>query len=83
MTTLEATMARILLLTGKGDVGKTTVVAARALRAAEHGYKTVVLSTDAAHSLADSLEWPLGHEPRSAKLEAGHPRITVEEGLEP
>ena len=76
-------MARILLFTGKSGVGKTTVVAATALRAAERGYKTVVLSTDAAHSLADSLEWPLGHEPRSAKLEEGHLRITFEEGLEP
>ncbi len=83
MTALEATMARILLFTGKSGVGKTTVATARALSAAERGYKTVVLSTDAARSLADSLEWPLGPKPRGAKLEAGHPRITVAEGLEP
>ncbi|MDO8750902.1 MAG: ArsA family ATPase [Dehalococcoidia bacterium] len=56
-------MARILLFTGKGGVGKTTMAAATALCAAERGYKTVILSTDAAHSLADSLDKPLGPEP--------------------
>jgi arsenite-transporting ATPase len=56
-------MGRIILYTGKGGVGKTTVSAATALRAAEMGYRTVVLSTDAAHSLADSFDVPLGPEP--------------------
>ena len=56
-------MGRIILYTGKGGVGKTTVSAATALRAAEMGYRTVVLSTDAAHSLADSFDAPLGPEP--------------------
>ena len=46
---------RILLYTGKGGVGKTTVAAATALRCAEKGYRTLALSTDAAHSLADSF----------------------------
>jgi len=55
---------RVILFTGKGGVGKTSVAAATALRAAELGYKTVVLSTDAAHSLSDSFEVPLGNEPR-------------------
>jgi arsenite-transporting ATPase len=54
---------RILLVTGKGGVGKTTVAAATALRAAEHGYRTLVASTDPAHSLADALDVPLGDEP--------------------
>jgi arsenite-transporting ATPase len=45
---------RILLFTGKGGVGKTTVAAATALRCAEAGLRTVILSTDAAHSLADA-----------------------------
>lgn len=54
---------RILLYTGKGGVGKTSVAAASALRCAELGYRTVVLSTDAAHSLADSFETNLGPEP--------------------
>jgi arsenite-transporting ATPase len=55
---------RILLFTGKGGVGKTTCAAATALRAAEMGYRTLVLSSDPAHSLADALDVPLGPEPR-------------------
>jgi arsenite-transporting ATPase len=54
---------RIILYTGKGGVGKTTVAAATALRSAELGYRTVVLSTDPAHSLADAFGLPLGPEP--------------------
>lgn len=54
---------RILLYTGKGGVGKTSVSAATALRCAELGYRTVVISTDSAHSLADSFDVPLGPEP--------------------
>lgn len=51
---------RILLFTGKGGVGKTTVAAATAIRAAQSGYRTLVTSTDPAHSLADSFAIPLG-----------------------
>jgi len=54
---------RIILYTGKGGVGKTSVAAAAALRCAELGHRTVVLSTDAAHSLSDSFDVPLGPEP--------------------
>ena len=54
---------RILLFTGKGGVGKTTCAAATAVRAAELGYRTLVLSSDPAHSLADVLDRPLGPEP--------------------
>jgi arsenite-transporting ATPase len=54
---------RIILYTGKGGVGKTSVSAATALRCADLGYRTVVLSTDAAHSLADSFDLPIGPEP--------------------
>jgi arsenite/tail-anchored protein-transporting ATPase len=54
---------RIILYTGKGGVGKTSVAAATAVRAAELGHKTIIISTDAAHSLADSLDQPLGFEP--------------------
>jgi arsenite-transporting ATPase len=50
-------------MTGKGGVGKTSVAAATGLRCAELGYKTLVLSTDPAHSLADSFDLELGHEP--------------------
>ncbi|MBI4310834.1 MAG: ArsA family ATPase [Chloroflexi bacterium] len=51
---------RIILYTGKGGVGKTSVAAATAVRSADLGHRTLVVSTDAAHSLADSLDVPLG-----------------------
>jgi arsenite-transporting ATPase len=54
---------RIILYTGKGGVGKTSVAAATALRCADLGHRTIVISTDAAHSLADSFDLPLGPEP--------------------
>ncbi len=54
---------RVLLYTGKGGVGKTTCAAATAMRCAELGYRTIVLSTDSAHSLGDSLDMELGPEP--------------------
>ncbi|MEM7332343.1 MAG: ArsA family ATPase [Chloroflexota bacterium] len=54
---------RIILYLGKGGVGKTTVAAATAVRSAELGYKTLVASTDIAHSLADSLDTQLGDQP--------------------
>ncbi len=54
---------RVILYTGKGGVGKTSVAAASALRLADLGYKTIVISTDVAHSLADSLDVPLGPTP--------------------
>lgn len=49
-------MARILFFVGKGGVGKTTVSAATAWRCAQQGYKTLLMSLDAAHSLADSFD---------------------------
>ncbi|KAA3664653.1 MAG: ArsA family ATPase [Chloroflexi bacterium] len=55
---------RIILYLGKGGVGKTTVAAATAVRSAELGYKTLVASTDIAHSLADSLDVPLDSQPK-------------------
>lgn len=55
---------RIILYTGKGGVGKTSVAAATAIRAAELGYRTIVLSTDAAHSLADSFDVAISPEPK-------------------
>lgn len=54
---------RVLLITGKGGVGKTTVAAATALRAADMGYRTLIMSTDPAHSLADAYALELGDEP--------------------
>jgi len=58
---------RVILMTGKGGVGKTSVAAATGLRCAELGHKTLVLSTDPAHSLADSFDLEMGHEPRKVK----------------
>ncbi|MBD2038982.1 ArsA family ATPase [Phormidium sp. FACHB-592] len=55
---------RVILMTGKGGVGKTSVAAATGLRCAELGYRTLVLSTDPAHSLADSFDVELGHDPK-------------------
>ena len=55
--------ARTILYTGKGGVGKTSVAAATARRCAASGARTIVLSTDPAHSLADVLETPVGPEP--------------------
>ena len=54
---------RTILYTGKGGVGKTSVAAATARRCAASGLRTVVLSTDPAHSLSDSLETRLGPDP--------------------
>ena len=55
---------RVILFTGKGGVGKTGVAVTTALRSAELGYRTITLSTDAAHSLSNSFEVSLGNEPR-------------------
>jgi arsenite-transporting ATPase len=54
---------RIILYTGKGGVGKTSIAAATALKCARNGQKTLVVSTDAAHSLGDSLDIKLSPEP--------------------
>jgi arsenite-transporting ATPase len=54
---------RLVLYSGKGGVGKTTTAAATALRAAELGRRTLVISADAAHSLGDVFERTLGPEP--------------------
>ena len=54
---------RTILYTGKGGVGKTSIAAATARHIAASGVDTVILSTDPAHSLADSLETPVGGEP--------------------
>jgi arsenite-transporting ATPase len=56
-------MTRILLYTGKGGVGKTSIAAATALLSARSGKRTIVLSTDIAHSLADAFDVKLGPEP--------------------
>jgi arsenite-transporting ATPase len=55
---------RLILYLGKGGVGKTTLAAATAARAAALGRRTLVVSTDLAHSLADALDTTLTAEPR-------------------
>ncbi len=54
---------RILLFTGKGGVGKTTVAASTAVACARSGLRTIILSTDPAHSLADAFDVQLHDEP--------------------
>src|SRR5512136_1228883 len=64
---LPGVKIRVIIYTGKGGVGKTSVAAATAMRAAEMGYKTIAISTDQAHSLADSLEEQLSGQPKKIK----------------
>jgi arsenite/tail-anchored protein-transporting ATPase len=59
---------RTLIFTGKGGVGKTSVAAATALRAADMGLRTLVMSTDPAHSLADSLDMDRSLGPDPVKI---------------
>ena len=61
---------RVILYTGKGGVGKTTVAAATAVKCASLGYKTLVISTDAAHSLGDSVDQEIGDQPTRARAES-------------
>lgn len=63
---------RVLLFTGKGGVGKTSVAASTALRCADAGLRTIVVSTDPAHSLADAFDVELG--PLAAPV-ADHPDL--------
>lgn len=56
-------MGRIIIFTGKGGVGKTSVAAAHALRSAKEGKKTLLVSTDMAHNLSDVFGIRLGKEP--------------------
>jgi arsenite-transporting ATPase len=65
---------RIIVHTGKGGVGKTSISAATALRCAERGLKTIVISTDTAHSLGDSLDVQIGPEPVEI-----HPNLWAQE----
>ena len=56
---------RVILYTGKGGVGKTSVAAASACAMADKGLKVLIMSTDQAHSLGDSFQQELGNEPVS------------------
>ena len=73
---------RIILYTGKGGVGKTSVAAATARRAAAGGLRTLVLSTDPAHSLADAFGTPLGAEPTPVAERLDGQQVQAQEELE-
>jgi arsenite/tail-anchored protein-transporting ATPase len=73
---------RIILYTGKGGVGKTSVAAATARRCAAAGLRTVVLSTDPAHSLSDSLESPLGGQPTEVAENLFGQEVQAQEEME-
>jgi arsenite-transporting ATPase len=73
---------RVLLFTGKGGVGKTTVAAATAVRAARSGLRTLVMSTDPAHSLGDSFEIEIGTQPTPIVPGLWAQQIDAQERLE-
>jgi arsenite-transporting ATPase len=73
---------RTILYTGKGGVGKTSVAACTARRSAAAGRKTLLMSTDPAHSLTDSLGIPLGHEPQAAGPNLFAQQVGAQEEME-
>jgi arsenite/tail-anchored protein-transporting ATPase len=73
---------RIILYTGKGGVGKTSVAAATARRCAAAGARTLVLSTDPAHSLAESLQTPVAGEPTDVGDGVWAQQVQAQEELE-
>ncbi|MBA3362880.1 MAG: ArsA family ATPase [Actinobacteria bacterium] len=73
---------RVLLFTGKGGVGKTTVAAATAVRSAAAGQRTLVMSTDPAHSLGDSFELQIGSDPTQISDLLWAQQIDAQERLE-
>src|SRR5947207_2735969 len=73
---------RVLLFTGKGGVGKTTIAAATAVRAAKAGRRTLIMSTDPAHSLADSFDVELGPESREIAPNLWAEQIDAQDRLE-
>src|SRR5436305_8478660 len=73
---------RVLLFTGKGGVGKTTIAAATAVRAAKAGHRTLVMSTDPAHSLADSFDVELGPQSKEVAPNLWAEQIDAQERLE-
>ncbi len=73
---------RIILFTGKGGVGKTTVASATALKTAKLGYKTLVISTDPAHSLSDAFQKELNPYPTKVTENLYAMEVNVEYELE-
>ncbi|MFQ6082196.1 MAG: ArsA family ATPase [Candidatus Aminicenantia bacterium] len=73
---------RIILFTGKGGVGKTTISSATGLLSAKYGHKTIIISTDAAHSLSDSLEIELSDTPRRIAENLYAQEVNVQKEIE-
>jgi arsenite-transporting ATPase len=73
---------RTILYTGKGGVGKTSVATATALACARSGLRTIVMSTDPAHSLADSLDIPLGATPLEVEPNLFAQQVQANEEME-
>src|ERR1700724_1165868 len=73
---------RTILYTGKGGVGKTSVAACTARACAKAGLRTLVLSTDPAHSLSESLEGERGGEPRAVEELLWGQEVTAQDELE-
>ena len=73
---------RTILYTGKGGVGKTSVAAATARRCAAQGLKTLVISTDPAHSLADVLQAEVGGEPTKVAKRLRAQQVQAQDELE-
>src|SRR5689334_21147234 len=73
---------RTILYTGKGGVGKTSVAAATARRCAEAGSRTLVISTDPAHSLADALAEGVGSEPAKVGKRLWAQQVQAQDELE-
>lgn len=55
-------MGRIIVFTGKGGVGKTSIAAAHALQSARTGKKTILVSVDMAHNIGDIFRAPVGKD---------------------
>ncbi len=73
---------RVLLITGKGGVGKTTVSAATAVHAADRGYRTLVMSTDPAHSLGDAFQLDFGDHPTAIQDRLAAQQINSQQRIE-
>ena len=67
LTGLKEDSLKLILFGGKGGVGKTTCALSAGLYLAEEGFKTLVVSTDPAHSLTDSLGQKIGDEIKAIK----------------
>lgn len=72
-------VTRIVLFTGKGGVGKTTVAAATAVHAARQGRRVLLTSTDPAHSLADAIDQPLGDGPTPVGIGEGAGQLLAQQ----